>query len=77
MFDPSKSSTWKPLQGQSWTIRYGDGSTASGSVGSDLVTVGGLKVQNQGVEIAEQLSESFESNKGDGLMGLAFVSASN
>ncbi|CAK3949087.1 acid protease [Lecanosticta acicola] len=71
LFDPSKSSTWKACDGR-WKIGYGDGSTAQGTVGNDLVTVGGLNVQNQGVEIAAQLSQSFETNKGDGLMGLAF-----
>lgn len=74
LFDPTKSSTFKNSDGCSWTIQYGDGSTASGKVGADTVKLGGLSVENQAVEIADTLSSSFESCQGDGLLGLAYVS---
>ena len=37
-----------------------------------MVTVGGLKVKNQPIELANNLSDSFQSNYGDGLFGLAY-----
>lgn len=74
IFDPSKSSTWKESTSQAWKISYGDGSSASGDVGTDVVDVGGLKVENQSVELAKTLAQSFAEGSGDGLLGLAFPS---
>lgn len=72
MFDATKSSTFKKLSGSLWRIRYGDGSTASGIVGTDNVTLGGLCVENQAIELASKLSPQFSKSAGDGLLGLAF-----
>jgi hypothetical protein len=58
-FDSSKSSTFKELDGASWKISYGDGSSASGDVGTDVIDLGGLKVENQAIELAKQLSAQF------------------
>ncbi|GAW16252.1 hypothetical protein ANO14919_056750 [Xylariales sp. No.14919] len=55
-----------------WKIEYGDGSYASGECGTDTLIVGGLTVKKQTVEVADELSEQFVSNTGDGLFGLAF-----
>ncbi|KAI4236502.1 MAG: hypothetical protein LQ349_002511 [Xanthoria aureola] len=74
VFNPDKSSTFKNTTGSSWRISYGDGSAASGSVGKDNVTIGGLTIENQSIELAEKLSPSFVSGVGDGLLGLAFGS---
>lgn len=74
IFDPTKSSTWKASSGETWQIQYGDSSSASGSVGTDVVNVGGLKIQNQAVEIATQISDQFVQTAGDGLLGLAWGS---
>lgn len=71
-FDPSKSSTYKDLPGYTWNITYGDGSSASGTCGTDTVDLGGIKVQNQVVELADKLSVQFQRDAGDGLLGLAF-----
>ncbi|KAF1993087.1 aspartic proteinase precursor [Amniculicola lignicola CBS 123094] len=71
-FDPKKSSTYKKLAASSWKIKYGDGSTASGSVGTDNVTLGGLCVENQAIELASKLSPQFTKGAGDGLLGLAW-----
>lgn len=59
-FDPSKSSTFKKLSGESWKIQYGDSSSASGDVGTDVLNLGGLEVKTQAVELAKQLSQQFE-----------------
>ncbi|KAF2449955.1 acid protease [Karstenula rhodostoma CBS 690.94] len=72
IYNPKSSSTWKKLFGSSWKIRYGDGSNASGIVGTDNVTLGGLCVENQAIELASKLSPQFTKGAGDGLLGLAF-----
>lgn len=74
IFNPSESSTWKNVSGSTWQISYGDQSSASGEVGTDVVTVGGLSIQNQAVEIADQISDQFVQSTGDGLLGLAWGS---
>lgn len=72
VFDPKKSSTYKATQGSSWKISYGDSSSASGTVATDNVNIGGLLIKNQTIELANQLSTEFASGVGDGLLGLAF-----
>ncbi|RDI89126.1 hypothetical protein Vi05172_g272 [Venturia inaequalis] len=72
VYDPSKSSPPAvPMAGSTWKISYGDGSSASGTVVTDTLTVGGIKVNNQAIECAQKLSSSFIRGAGDGLMGLA------
>ncbi|KAI9806768.1 MAG: hypothetical protein M1825_006225 [Sarcosagium campestre] len=72
VYDPTASSTFQRLNGSSWKISYGDGSNASGSVGRDTVSLGGLAITDQAIELAAQLSPQFISGEGDGLLGLAF-----
>lgn len=74
IYDPKKSSTYKATKGSSWKISYGDGSSASGTVGTDNVTIGGLTIKNQSIELAKTLSAQFASGVGDGLLGLAWPS---
>src|SRR5690242_9800542 len=72
-FDASKSTTFKKTEGAQWKISYGDGSGAAGTVGTDTVTIGGVKVEGQTVELANQVSQSFvQDTNTDGLVGLAF-----
>jgi hypothetical protein len=72
-FDATKSTSFKAVTGSQWKISYGDGSGAAGIVGTDTVTIGGVKVQNQVVELANAVSQSFvEDTDTDGLVGLAF-----
>jgi aspergillopepsin I len=73
-YTSSKSSTYSALSGYTWDISYADGSGASGSVGTDTVTVGGTTVQGQAVELAKTVSSAFVSDASDGLLGLAFSS---
>lgn len=73
VFDPSKSSTYKTLEGYSFELQYGDGSSAQGVVGTDTVNIGGATVTSQAVELATAISGSFiEDPSSDGLVGLAF-----
>lgn len=73
VFDSSKSSTFKNMSGSTWQIQYGDGSSASGTVGTDTVTLGNIVIQNQAVELADTISSQLQGEAGsDGLLGLAF-----
>jgi hypothetical protein len=74
IFDPSKSSTFKKSAGSKWKISYGDSSSASGTVGTDTVSIGGLTITNQAIELSSKLSAQFQQGAGDGLLGLAWGS---
>lgn len=61
------------MNGATFDISYGDGSSASGSVGTDVVNIGGAEVQNQAVELATSVSSEFiKDTASNGLVGLAF-----
>ncbi|KAG0168739.1 hypothetical protein DFQ28_002580 [Apophysomyces sp. BC1034] len=70
-FDPSKSTTYKK-DGRPWQIGYGDGSKASGILGTDTVRLGDLAITGQTIELAKQISGNFEDGSIDGLLGLGF-----
>ncbi|ETS85348.1 hypothetical protein PFICI_03373 [Pestalotiopsis fici W106-1] len=73
IYTPDDSSTSTLLDGETWDISYGDGSSSSGTVYTDVVSVGGVSFDAQAVEIAETVSDSFtEDQNNDGLLGLAF-----
>lgn len=75
MYNPSKSTTSRLDSGESWSISYGDGSSASGNVYFDTVKVGATTVTGQGVELAQTVSSQFQQDTAnDGLLGLAFDS---
>lgn len=74
LFDPSKSSTFKLLDGESFQISYGDGSSASGAVATDTLDIGGSTVENQAIGIPDKVSGSFVTDSSsNGLVGLAFT----
>lgn len=73
LFDPSKSSSFQLLQGQAFNISYGDGSTASGPVGTDTMDIGGSTVENMAFGVPDDVSASFVTDSAsNGLIGLAF-----
>jgi hypothetical protein len=73
IFNPQKSSTFQQLNGATFSISYGDGSGAAGTVGTDTVNIGGATVTSQAVELATQVSQSFvQDTSSNGLVGLAF-----
>jgi aspergillopepsin I len=73
-FDPSRSPTFKPMQGASFSVHYGDKSFASGNVvGTDNVAIGGATATGQAVEVATTVANQFAENQAsNGLVGLAF-----
>src|SRR3954468_397008 len=73
-YTSNESKTWKETAGASWQIAYADGSGASGTVGTDDVSVGETKVQGQVIELATKVSSSFVQGANDGLLGLSFSS---
>ncbi|KAI0505372.1 secreted aspartic proteinase precursor [Xylaria bambusicola] len=74
-YSPSKSSSSSKLQNARWSISYGDGSSSSGIVYTDVVNIGGLSVSKQAVESAQTVSTSFTQESDlDGLLGLSFSS---
>ncbi|KAK1598337.1 eukaryotic aspartyl protease [Colletotrichum navitas] len=73
IYNIQASSSAKALQGATWSISYGDGSSSKGNVYMDTVTIGGVTVESQAIESATQVSASFTRNANQsGLVGLAF-----
>ena len=65
IYNPAKSSTAKKASG-AWNISYGDGSSASGNVYAETVTVGDIAIAGQaGVEaVIKNILEDFELSLG-------------
>lgn len=71
-YDIKSSTSAKQMTGATWSISYGDGSTSSGNVYTDVVTIGNISVAAQAVESATTVSDSFTSDSSSsGLVGLA------
>ncbi|KAJ7938381.1 acid protease [Mycena leptocephala] len=75
-FKASSSSTAVKKSG-SFSIAYGDGSTVSGPIYTDTVSVAGIKATQQYFSPVTNLSSSFASDPVDGILGLAFPAISN
>ncbi|QDS74853.1 hypothetical protein FKW77_003122 [Venturia effusa] len=76
-YDPSTSKAQR-MDGYSWSMSYGDGSTAGGPVFLDTVKIGTLTVPNQAVEVAKTISQKFRTETiQDGLMGLGSTGRNN
>ncbi|KAL8670979.1 MAG: hypothetical protein Q9168_004510 [Polycauliona sp. 1 TL-2023] len=74
-YNPTLSSTARRMDGYTFSISYGDGSGASGDVGTDTVKIGTTTVVNQAVELANEISSQFATDiEDDGLVGLGFDS---
>ena len=53
-------------------MQRGDGSSASGKVGYDVLSLGGLTIKEQAIQLAAAPSPQFSHGTMDGIMGLAF-----
>ena len=61
------------MDGASFNITYGDGSSASGPVGVDTVDIGGSTVDQQAIGLPDVVADSFVTDSAsNGLVGLAF-----
>jgi len=60
-----------------FSIEYGDGSTVSGPIYTDTVTVAGVTATKQYLSGVTTLSSSFSSDPADGILGLAFPAISS
>ena len=77
IYDAASSNSSKPINA-TWSISYGDGSSANGGVHTDIVSVGGATVQMQAIELASNVSSEFLLDfSNDGLLGLGFDSINN
>ncbi|KIY01365.1 uncharacterized protein Z520_02917 [Fonsecaea multimorphosa CBS 102226] len=76
IYDPTQSPTFQnTLQGSTFNVSYGDGSSASGPVGVDEVDIGGATVSAQAIGLPDDVAESFVTDSAsNGLVGLAFSS---
>lgn len=78
VYDAAKSSTFKSLSGASFNVSYADGSSTSGIVGTETVTVGGITVVGQAIELPTLVSDDFTNDyNSDGVLGLAFGSTND
>jgi len=72
LYNPNDG-TSKLKSGYTWSISYGDGSSAGGTVYADKVVVGPVTATSQAVEAATSASASFSQDTTEsGLLGLAF-----
>ncbi|KAI0770143.1 acid protease [Fomes fomentarius] len=74
-YSPSKSSKSKKQKG-SFSISYGDGSSASGTPYSDAVGVGAVSVDGQFFAAVTSESAEFQQEPFDGLMGMGLPALS-
>ncbi|TBU46767.1 acid protease [Dichomitus squalens] len=75
-YDATVSSSSVALEG-TFEIEYGDGSTTSGPIYTDIVTVAGVAARNQSFSAVTQESSQFSEDTIDGILGLAFPDISN
>ncbi|EZF12053.1 hypothetical protein H113_07031 [Trichophyton rubrum MR1459] len=74
LYDPSKSKTASKLIDQTFDIKYGDKTHASGPVYSDVMDIGGATVLNQAIGLPSKVAASLAEDKtSDGLVGLAMT----
>ncbi|KAJ7829548.1 acid protease [Mycena leptocephala] len=75
-YKASSSSTSVKKSG-TFSIEYGDGSTVSGPIYTDTVTVAKITATKQYFSAVTTLSSSFADDPVDGILGLAFPAISN
>ncbi|KAM0756027.1 acid protease [Meredithblackwellia eburnea MCA 4105] len=75
-YDPDLSTTAQPQKG-TFSIVYGDGSSTSGPIYTDTITIGAFSAPSQYFSPVTELSDSFAQEPEDGIMGMAYPSISN
>ncbi|QRW10790.1 aspartyl protease [Ceratobasidium sp. AG-Ba] len=74
-YDPAKSQTSEQQSGN-FSIEYGDGSTASGSIYTDTVGLGETTITKQIFSAVNKESGQLQSSPNDGICGLGYPSIS-
>ncbi|KAL9104150.1 MAG: hypothetical protein Q9163_000897, partial [Psora crenata] len=72
IYDPAKSASHKPVADATFNVTYGDRSNLSGHVATDTMTIGGITVADQAIELPTSLSDSIIEDAADGIVGLGF-----
>ncbi|KAI5478796.1 hypothetical protein MNV49_004622 [Pseudohyphozyma bogoriensis] len=75
-YDPSASSTSAQVKSKTLSLRYGDGSSTSGLVYTDTVTMAGLTASAQVLGAATSMSSDWADDPMDGMMGMGYQSIS-
>ncbi|GAA5950932.1 hypothetical protein JCM3765_004632 [Sporobolomyces pararoseus] len=75
-FDSSLSTTSSRKNGR-FAIYYGDGSTTSGPIYTDVMQIGDFYDDNAYFSAVDQMSDNFASEPEDGIMGMAYASISS
>lgn len=75
-YDPTKSTTSKKIKAGGLSVTYGDGSSTSGDIYTDTVSVGGVSGVNVPVGVATSVGKILGNDPEDGMMGLAYQSIS-
>lgn len=75
-YSSSRSRSYRSGGGRSFSIRYGDGSGASGFMAYETVSINGLAISNQAfAEVTRQ--NGMDNDAEDGLMGLGYSTIAN
>ena len=74
-YNPSQSSTSAPQPGN-FSIQYADNTTVSGPIFTDNVSIAGINVSNQFFSPVDTISESFATERLDGILGLGLPNGS-
>ncbi|KAJ3715899.1 acid protease [Lentinula guzmanii] len=73
----SSASSSSESQSGTFNIQYGDGSTVSGPIFADSVTVAGISVTEQHFAAVTNLSDSVAQTSFDGILGMGYSTLSN
>lgn len=76
LYRPKDSKTSKRLDGQSWSVLYGDGASAGGIVYTDRVKLGATVFDKQAVQSAVQVSNAISADSfASGILGMGRTKA--
>ncbi|KGQ12868.1 Podosporapepsin [Beauveria bassiana D1-5] len=76
LYYPKNSNTSRLLPGQSWRVKYGDGSAANGTVYVDRAAIGPLGYDRQAIQVATGISKEIARDGFiSGILGMASSNA--
>ncbi|KIW15090.1 hypothetical protein PV08_07877 [Exophiala spinifera] len=73
VFDPARSSSFQNMSESTFFVSYGDSSWVNGKVGTDILRIGNIAIENQAIELATALASVFKTMPTmQGFLGLSF-----